>query len=186
GLARRVAVELKRWKIEVDDSAGRPLARTPPGILARLVAEVALGGCEAETLLALAKHPLATFGMAAKDARWSARNLERAVLRGPRLQPGLAALRHALVVRHAERYPPEGIPPKRSEATRHLSRERWETARKLAEQVEAALSTLERLAAADGLLSLGDLVEAHHAALLAVAGDGKSGGAALFADEAGE
>ena len=29
GLARRVAVELKRWGIEVDDSAGRPLGRTP-------------------------------------------------------------------------------------------------------------------------------------------------------------
>ena len=42
GLARRVAVELKRWGIEVDDSAGRPLAPTPAGIVARLVAEAAL------------------------------------------------------------------------------------------------------------------------------------------------
>jgi ATP-dependent helicase/nuclease subunit B len=30
GLARRVAVELKRWGILVDDSGGRPLTRTPP------------------------------------------------------------------------------------------------------------------------------------------------------------
>ena len=43
GLARRVAVELRRWGIDVDDSAGRPLGRTPPGIFARLVAEAALG-----------------------------------------------------------------------------------------------------------------------------------------------
>src|SRR5208282_4391200 len=30
-LARRVAAELERWGIEVDDSAGTPLAATPPG-----------------------------------------------------------------------------------------------------------------------------------------------------------
>ena len=30
-LARRVAVELRRWQIEVDDSAGTPLDQTPPG-----------------------------------------------------------------------------------------------------------------------------------------------------------
>ncbi|MFL5268095.1 MAG: double-strand break repair protein AddB, partial [Stellaceae bacterium] len=30
-LARRVAAELRRWDIEIDDSAGLPLNRTPPG-----------------------------------------------------------------------------------------------------------------------------------------------------------
>ncbi len=63
GLARRVAVELRRWGIDVDDSAGRPLGQTAPGIFARLVAEVALGGAGAEPLLALLKHPLAAFGL---------------------------------------------------------------------------------------------------------------------------
>lgn len=38
-LARRVAAELRRWDINVDDSAGRPLTQTPVGIFLRLVAE---------------------------------------------------------------------------------------------------------------------------------------------------
>ena len=34
-LARRVAAELRRWDIEIDDSAGQPLADTPPATLLR-------------------------------------------------------------------------------------------------------------------------------------------------------
>ena len=103
GLARRVAVELKRWGIDVDDSAGRPLGRTPPGVLARLVAETALGGAQRRRCSRSLKHPLAAFGARPCETRRAARSLERAVLRGPRLKPGLAALRHALELRFAER-----------------------------------------------------------------------------------
>src|SRR3546814_15042334 len=39
-LARRVAVNLERWDIAVDDSAGRSLASTPPGVFLRLTAEM--------------------------------------------------------------------------------------------------------------------------------------------------
>src|SRR5688572_1291723 len=38
-LARRVAVRLEAWGIEVDDSAGRPLVKTPPGAFLDLVVE---------------------------------------------------------------------------------------------------------------------------------------------------
>ena len=37
-LARRVTAELDRWGLIPDDSAGRPLALTPPGVLLRLLA----------------------------------------------------------------------------------------------------------------------------------------------------
>ncbi|HEY9547897.1 MAG TPA: double-strand break repair protein AddB, partial [Kiloniellaceae bacterium] len=40
-LARRVAVNLQRWSIAVDDSAGRSLADTPPGVFLRLTAAMA-------------------------------------------------------------------------------------------------------------------------------------------------
>ncbi len=36
-LARRVAVRLEAWGIKVDDSAGRPFAKTPPGAFLDLV-----------------------------------------------------------------------------------------------------------------------------------------------------
>ncbi len=187
GLARRVAVELKRWGIDVDDSAGRPLGRTPPGVLARLVAETALGGCAAETLLALLQHPLAAFGLAPPVARRNARSLERAVLRGPRLRPGLASLRHALEVRFAERWnAAEGERVRPGQAAHGLSRRKWEAARDLAARIETALAPLERLAAKRGKARLADLVEAHLTALLAVAELPKGETSALFADEAGE
>jgi ATP-dependent helicase/nuclease subunit B len=57
-LARRVAAELDRWRLIPDDSAGRPLALTPPGVLLRLVADALRGPLTAEALLALLKHPL--------------------------------------------------------------------------------------------------------------------------------
>ena len=148
GLARRVAVELRRWGIDVDDSAGRPLGRTPPGIFARLVAEVALGGAEAETLLALLKHPLAAFGGAPEATHRAARSLERAVLRGPRLKPGIAALRHALALRRSAKFGADGAFGRdRQNRRREIpARRRWEDADDLAARVEAALAPLEALA----------------------------------------
>ncbi|MEM8570376.1 MAG: double-strand break repair protein AddB [Pseudomonadota bacterium] len=57
-LARRVAAELDRWRLIPDDSAGRPLALTPPGILLRLTAELIGVPIGSEAFLALIKHPL--------------------------------------------------------------------------------------------------------------------------------
>ncbi|MEM8742556.1 MAG: PD-(D/E)XK nuclease family protein [Pseudomonadota bacterium] len=57
-LARQVTLALGRWDILPDDSAGRPLAVTPPGIFLRRVAALA-GGLRPVPLLALLKHPLA-------------------------------------------------------------------------------------------------------------------------------
>ena len=188
GLARRVAVELKRWGIEVDDSAGRPLGRTPPGVLARLVAETALGGAPAETLLALAKHPLAAFGLASDAARHAARALERAVLRGPRLKPGTAALIHALEGAREERFRKraEGEYPSRTDASRDLTSSDWAEAGKLAQRIGRALELLERLADSNRTARLADLVAAHAEAIEAVARDDSGLCKKLYADEAGE
>src|SRR5690606_20067324 len=41
-LARRVAAACRRWHIQVDDSAGRPLHQTPVGIYLRLCLQVGL------------------------------------------------------------------------------------------------------------------------------------------------
>ena len=94
-LARRVAVELRRWGIEIDDSAGVPLNRTPPGAFLRLVLELAGSRLAPVPLLAALKHPLAAGGLAPAVFRRLARRLERAIL-GPRPAPGFAGLRAAL------------------------------------------------------------------------------------------
>jgi ATP-dependent helicase/nuclease subunit B len=95
-LARRVTAELKRWGIDIDDSAGLPLARTPPGAFLRLVLDMAESELAPVPLLAALKHPLAAGGMAREEFRELARELERAI-RGPRPAPGIAGLRAALI-----------------------------------------------------------------------------------------
>jgi ATP-dependent helicase/nuclease subunit B len=90
-LARRVSAHLRRWGIEADDSAGRPLAQTPPGTLLLAAAAAVAERFAPVPLLALLKHPLAR----TKEDRlgWldGARLLDRA-LRGPRPAAGLAGV----------------------------------------------------------------------------------------------
>ena len=93
GLARRVAAELKRWDIDIDDSAGLPLNQTPPGVLLRLLADAGAEQLAPVPLLALLKHPLVAAGMARGAFRAGVRRLERLCLRGPRPAPGIAGLR---------------------------------------------------------------------------------------------
>ena len=153
-IARRVATELARWGIAVEDSAGTPAGSTPLGVLARLVAEVGIAGDDPAALLALLKHPLADLGLS-RDARTAAVDrLERGVLRGPRLAPGVAAL--AASARHR---------------AAHLAAmrrgESLDGAIDLADRLVTALSPLTDLAAAP-TVSVAALAAAHAAALAAV------------------
>ncbi|HWA29648.1 MAG TPA: double-strand break repair protein AddB, partial [Rhizomicrobium sp.] len=95
-LARRVAAEMRRWNIDIDDSAGRPLANTPPGTFLCLIAEAADEQFAPVPLLALLKHPLASGGEATAEFRRKVRMLDRLVLRGPRPDPGLDGIAHAI------------------------------------------------------------------------------------------
>jgi ATP-dependent helicase/nuclease subunit B len=96
GLARRVAAELARWGVAVDDSAGTPLSHSPPGGFLRLTAELAAGALAPLPLLAALKHPLAAGGQPPGEFRARVRALERLVLRGPRPAPGFPGLKRAL------------------------------------------------------------------------------------------
>ncbi|MEE8188687.1 MAG: double-strand break repair protein AddB [Kiloniellales bacterium] len=95
-LARRVAAELRRWGLQVDDSAGSPLGDSPPGAFLRLTAELAAGGLAPLALLAALKHPLAAGGQSPGAFRARVRALEVAVLRGPRPAAGFPGLKRAL------------------------------------------------------------------------------------------
>ncbi len=95
-LARRVAAELGRWNIPVDDSAGTPLGETPPGAFLRLLGEAMLERLAPVPLLALLKHPFAAAGMDRAAFRATVRQLEAVVLRGPRPAEGFDGLRNAL------------------------------------------------------------------------------------------
>lgn len=101
-LARRVAAKLRRWGVEVDDSAGTPVAATPVATYLLLVAELAARRFEPVALLSCLKHPLAAGGMAREGFRARVRDLDRLVLRGPAGAPGLAALRARIAARSSE------------------------------------------------------------------------------------
>ncbi len=94
-LAARVAAHLKRWGIEADDSAGRPLSQTPPGTLLLALAAAAAERFAPVPLLALLKHPLVKAGEGRLAWLDGARALDLA-LRGPRPPAGLDGLSRAL------------------------------------------------------------------------------------------
>jgi ATP-dependent helicase/nuclease subunit B len=89
-LAHRVSAHLKRWGIEADDSAGRPLTETAPGTLLLGLASAGAEQFAPVPLLALLKHPLVMSGDEAERLGWleGARKLDLA-LRGPRPPAGL-------------------------------------------------------------------------------------------------
>ncbi|WP_439532975.1 double-strand break repair protein AddB [Polymorphobacter sp.] len=87
-LARRVAAHCRRWGIAVDDSAGQPLARTPPGSLALALVAALAEHFAPVALLALLKHPLVRRGEDRLAWLDHVRQLDL-VLRGVRPAPGL-------------------------------------------------------------------------------------------------
>lgn len=90
-LARRVAAHLRRWGIEADDSAGRPLSQTAPGTLLLAVAAAAAERFAPVPLLTLLKHPLVRAGEGRLDWLDGIRRIDLA-LRGPRPPAGLDGL----------------------------------------------------------------------------------------------
>ena len=160
-LARRVAAEIGRFGVAVDDSAGRPLATTPPMTYLRLIADVMCNGAAPAPLLAALKHPLAAGGLPTAEFRARARRLELAVLHGPRPGPGLErVLADVRATKEAELAP-------------------W-----LAALVEAARPFAELAAGPAPVL---DLVRAHVAAAEAwAATDALTGAQRLWVGDAGE
>ncbi|HEX4113422.1 MAG TPA: double-strand break repair protein AddB [Stellaceae bacterium] len=160
-LARRVAAELKRWNIDIDDSAGVPLDRTPPAVFLRLLLDAAMAGLAPLPLLALLKHPLAAGGLPPEIFRARVRQLERRSLRGARPAPGVAGLRRA-------------IPP----GDRDLA----DLVARLDTAIAPLIACLER-----SEIALADLVDAHTVAAETLAASRDASGADnLWREAAGE
>ena len=109
-LARRVAAHCRRWNIELDDSAGRPLSILPPGTLLLAMAEAAAQRFAPLALLALLKHPLVRSGKVRLEWLDGVRALDRA-LRGPRPAAGLDAITAHVAARETLAKWWEGVHP---------------------------------------------------------------------------
>lgn len=137
-IARRVAGELARWDIEVDDSGGKPLAATPIGALARLIAESVEEELTATNVASLLSHPLACFGLPRERAANLAPLVEIAVLRSVEKSeegwPGaVAAARDVAAQPHA--YP----------ALKRLSHEEWAEIGDLLVRIDQAIGLMALL-----------------------------------------
>ncbi|MDB5623124.1 MAG: addB [Devosia sp.] len=95
-LARRIAAELGRWDIRVDDAAGAPLYQSAAGRLVREILALVGGGCAALDLMALLRNRAALFGRPRAEIARLADLLELGLLRGQRSSPGLAGIRSLL------------------------------------------------------------------------------------------
>lgn len=95
-LARRVAAELRRWGVKVDDSAGEPLASSVPGRLLRLTVRAVAENYAPVALLELMKHPWVSVGQERSAFLSAARQIEVDLLRGPRRGRGLGDLAERL------------------------------------------------------------------------------------------
>ncbi|MGI9403804.1 MAG: double-strand break repair protein AddB [Hyphomicrobium sp.] len=184
-LARRVAVRLEAWGIRVDDSAGRPFAKTAPGTFLDLViSAIAKDFAPADTM-ALLKHPLTRLGLNAFDVRRAARALEIAAFRdiylGERLEGVAAALTRA------EQETASG--ERRQAAVRRLWPDDWKGTHELVDRLKTAFEPLLAVFANRDAQPLRAIAAAHVATAEALARlpeeqDGEEA-SPLWRDEAG-
>jgi ATP-dependent helicase/nuclease subunit B len=183
GLARRVVCELGRWNIAVDDSAGTPLQAMPHGALAMLLIDAAAANFAPVELLALLKHPLATFGRARKDILDLVSLLELAALRGtvsPRgFGPLLAAVKRASIEAVDKR-------SRQHRAVKSMSEADWQRIDNLIAELRRVLEPFAAALETAGSAVPRDLVVTHLIALEAVGTPLDGGPTLVWSGDSGE
>lgn len=183
-LARRVAVRLEAWGIRVDDSAGRPFAKTPPGTFLDLVIAAVAENFAPPAVMALLKHPLTRLGLDAFGVRRAARALEIAAFRDVYLGRGIDGVADALVRADTNK-------DRRRRAVQRLWDKDWEGAHDLVARLKEAYTPLLSVFADRGEQSLQDIAKAHVAVAEAVCAlpeaetDAKDKSSPLWQGEAG-
>ncbi len=184
GLARRVAVALRRWNVVAEDSSGEALSDTNAGRFARLTAETALSGLAPVSLLALLKHPLLRLGARDGAYLYAANALERAILRGPRPRPGVAGVDRALRALRIQLELLRSDQPSllhRSDPRAALSLGELDAAADLVSRLGAALRAFEHIGQ---VRSFRDLVGRHRDLVEALSED-ETGAVLAYAEEDG-
>ncbi|MCB8819487.1 double-strand break repair protein AddB [Microvirga rosea] len=162
-LATRVAAELARWGIAIEDSAGLALSDTPAGRLARLAADAAADDVKPLPLLALLAHPLVRLGWTRDTVDRAASVLEIGVLRGPAPAPGFQGMRAALAQNRADAGHRTPRPRKR------LTAEEWDLADELLQRLEIAFGDFIPARRGEDILDLIGLTEDHRRTIAALA-----------------
>ena len=131
-------MRLETWGIRVDDSAGRPFAKTPPGTFLDLVISAAAEDFAPAAVMALLKHPLTRLGLDAFAVRRAGRALEIAAFRDVYLGRGIDGIAEALA--RAEEAVTGGR--RRHRAVGRLWPDDWRAAEDLVTRLQAAFAPL--------------------------------------------
>ncbi len=181
-LARRVAVRLEAWGIRVDDSAGRPFAKTPPGTFLDLTIAAVAEDFAPAAVMALLKHPLTRLGLDAFGVRRAARALEIAAFRDVYLGRGIQGVADALDRADANK-------DRRRRAVKRLWPDDWTGAHELVARLTQAYAPLLDVFRARGLQSMQDIAKAHIAVAEALCAlpeaEASDNGSPLWQGEAG-
>jgi len=175
-LARRIAAELKRFAINVDDAAGSPLFHAPAGRLARQVLSLVVNKIAPVDMMALLRNRLVDLGGARADVVDAANRLDLRLLRGQRPGPGFPGLR-ALLAARAKDDPKSRRKP--------LSSEESEAISALFDQLETALAPLVALLS-QPQMDAAQLAAALHLCVSAVSAGGDLQGRKEFGQWADE
>ncbi|ODT75110.1 MAG: double-strand break repair protein AddB [Pelagibacterium sp. SCN 64-44] len=153
-LARRIAAELRRFAVFVDDAAGAPLFQSAAGRMLREILALADSDYAPVNLMALLRNRACRFGLERADIARLADLIELGLLRGQRPNPGLAGL-HTLLAGNVD-----GATPY---PARWLSPEEGRDIANLFERIEEAMAPLRQLLAAPAItasLLAGGLMDA--------------------------
>lgn len=153
-LARRVKVEMLRWNIKIDDSAGEPLIHFGLASLVARLLQCVTDDFTPKSVLALLNHPDCNFGLEPSLFMHNVRNLELAVLRGYGCSTGLDGITLAY-----ERAILAKLKKQRShDLVDALEDKDWETLGNFIEQLIVVLQPLNQLNNADFTIHLSKLM----------------------------
>ena len=149
-LSRRIAAELLRFGVVVDDAAGTPLFQSPAGRLARLALAVAASDGEAVALMSLLHNRETTLGLERSALAQAAQLIDLGLLRGQPPIRGIAGLRAVLAA---------NVEGRIERPARRLSRAEAELIGPVLDRLETALGPLRALFGRRALTA-GDLAAA--------------------------
>ncbi|MEM7620734.1 MAG: double-strand break repair protein AddB [Pseudomonadota bacterium] len=181
-LGRRVSTRLMKWGLRVDDSAGRPLTKTVPGVFMDLVVNTISSGFEPTALISLLQHPLARLGFEPGQIRAAARSLELLVLRQPLVSTDFPSLRKVLQLSRGAFDRGEG----QYGILRRLSARDWDRAEDLIDKLEQAFQPWIDLYRTKKSYSLKNFADVHIRVVEALVLDAQGSHDLLWSGEAGE
>ncbi len=151
-LARRVSSELRRFGLEVDDSAGVPLRSTAAAIFMQNLIEVCFGESGNVAITSLLKNSHIRVGFHKERTQSCAKNFELAVLRGNINPPKIGEFQKA--VKHAKKNASKDVHV--HSAIRNLTDKDWNNLAKFTDRIDEILLPVTQLDARTTLTHIFD------------------------------